>query len=217
VYQNCALGVQANFFSCTVPTKEQKFTKMFHLLLSRNVLAILLSIATLSYLPKARSDYAPSNYNDCDFESVTLLYSNKTLLDASTNFGTYTISLCNNTSANNTICTMKQQASDATTAEQVNVTIDFTALYEDSVFMEYAVACKMSGGGLCAMSIATTCEDSFKLGLDVIGYPSCFAASCNNIDIEELIKEYTENFLTDALSISADLINSTNLVTELIC
>jgi hypothetical protein len=195
---------------------------MFQVFFSSTALIILISISTIEYLPKVKSDEEPINYNYCDTESVTLLYSNRTLLGASNNFGAYTINLCNDTTANNSICEVQQQKVNDASGLKVNITIDFTPLYQDSVFMEYAVACKRSGGKFCAMSInglldAATEEDLLGLELNVIGYPSCFAANCNKSDVILIFKEYTENFLNYALSVRANLRNSVNLTTDLLC
>jgi len=201
----------------------QNTSKMFQVFFSSTALIILLSISTIQYLPEVKSDEEPINYNYCDTESVTLLYSNSTLLGASNNFGAYTINLCNDTTANNSICEVQQKKGNDASGLKVNITIDFTPLYQDNIFMEYAVACKRSGGKFCAMSIngllddAAAEEDSLGLELNVIGYPSCFAANCNKSDIISIFKEYTEKFLNYALSVSADLRNSANLTTDLLC
>lgn len=193
------------------------------MLFSSTVLLILLSISTFQSLTIARSDAELMIYNYCDNESVALLYSSSTLLGASSNFGIYTINLCNETTANNSICKVQEQDGSDASVLRVNITIDFTPLYQDNVFMEYAVACKRSGGKFCAMSIsgllddAATEETLVELELNVIGYPSCFAINCNKSDVKELIKEYTKNFLRYALSIRIDLPSSKNLTTDLIC
>jgi hypothetical protein len=116
----------------------------------------------------------------------------------------------------------EQDGNDASVL-RVNITVDFTPLYHENVFMEYAVACKRSGGKFCAMSISGLLDDGateeklLDLELNVIGYPSCFAANCNNSDVKELIKEYTENFLRYTLPIQVDLLSSKNLTSDLIC
>mmetsp|Transcript_24412 Transcript_24412/g.35013 ORF Transcript_24412/g.35013 Transcript_24412/m.35013 type:complete len:200 (+) Transcript_24412:21-620(+) len=195
----------------------------FFFLKSCSVLMIL-SLTIFGYLTGAQN-INTTKYNQCDSDSVVLLYSDYTLLDASSNFSAYTVSLCNETIANS-ICAMQQQQVSPDRRE-VNLTADFSLLYKnDTGFMDYAVACRRSGGKFCVMSMggiinnATSydTESLLDLGLNVIGYPSCFSTSCNNNEeIEELMKIYTVNFLRSAVSVHVEFSNQTNLTTELYC